>query len=485
MADTPRTVSVNEANTPQPTSQPANQPTSQQTSQQTSQSNSEPQKKIYLSQNPKKEEQTFQGMTVAQKLNYLTVKEKRGILTPEERKQQEECKEQLLKEQEGDEGEITPEDGTKVGEKDEEPKDLFKEQDIIQYMYNEWLLGGANWLYKKTYKKIDQYYASFKNRCAQAKNDAKKHKNSDYNTITTRNNIDDKAVKLYDGQKATLDRGKNTLQAQLEAIKSGDTNAAQTALTQRLMQELPEGKRQQFCAQAQTMIENLSENLKTIHFVAGQLARAQMAESLCMNQDVFKNAVPSQIFEAMEKRNALAIGAQMDEWQKQGKNPAKFIQKLKDDVEKANKFADKQYKKNIFDEAGKKGQENKTLRNINKSLNIPEAEITKPQNREPQTMLQHLIVSNNLEMSLAEQLKKNTNRLNIEAARNDNYQSRRENFHARMANYSNAIRSRTNPRGYFAGDRKGQLQPGQSVGSPASFKLDTYHLAQRQMGATK
>ena len=40
-------------------------------------------------------------------------------------------------------------------------------------------------------------------------------------------------------------------------------------------------------------------------------------------------------------------------------------------------------------------------------------------------------------------------------------------------------------RGYFAGDRKGQLQPGQSVGSPASFKLDTYRLAQRQMGATK
>lgn len=108
----------------------------------------EPQKTVYLSQNPKKETETFQGMTVAQKLNYLRIKDKRGIITPEERQLKEECEKQL-KEQEGGEGNITPEDGTKVQEEEKDPKDIFKEQDIIQYMYNDWLLGGANWLYKK------------------------------------------------------------------------------------------------------------------------------------------------------------------------------------------------------------------------------------------------------------------------------------------------------------------------------------------------
>ena len=479
MADTPHTVSVNEASAPQQAPQAQNiQP-----------ENNEPQKTIALSQNPKKEAQTFQGMTVAQKLNYLNIKEKRGILTPDERKQQEECQEQLAKEQEGEEGEVTPEDGTKVGEKDSDPKDLFKEQDIIQYMYNEWLLGGANWLYKKTYKRIDKSYEAFKNRCAQAKNEAQKRKNTAYNTISTRDNIDDKAVKLYDGQKATIDKGKDGIKALLEEVKNGNVDASKaTGLTKRLMQELPEGQRQQFCTEAQAMIENLAENMKTIHFVAGQLARAQMAESLCINQDAFKNSVPANVFEAMERRNALAIAAQMDEWQRQGKNPAKFIQELKDDVEKSNKFADKQYKKEKFDEAGKKGEKNKTLRKINKTLGIPEEEITKPQHREPQTMLQHLVVSNNLELSLTDKLKKNTNNLNTQAARNDNYQDRRDQLHARIANnarYSEMIRSRVNPQGYLAGDRQGQLRTQQLRGVRPQFNMDAYRMAQQQRGATK
>ncbi len=484
MADTPRTVSVNEAGAPQ-----KQQATPQQTPQPTPQNNAEPQKTIALSQNSKKEAQTFQGMTVAQKLNYLNIKEKRGILTPEERKQQEECRDQLAKEQEGDEGEITPEDGTKVGDKDDEPKDLFKEQDIIQYMYNEWLLGGANWLYKKTYKQIDKSYEAFKNRCAQAKLGAQKRKNVAYNTITTRDNIDDKAVKLYDGQKATMDKGKDGLKAVLEDIKNGNIDASKaTGLTKRLMQELPESKRQQFCTEAQSMIENLAENIKTIHFVAGQLARAQMAESICINQDAFKNSVPANVFEAMEKRNALAIASQMDEWQKQGKNPAKLIQNLKDDVEKANKFADKQYKKEKFDEAGKKGKENSKLRDINETLGIPQEEVTKPQHYEPQTMLQHLVASNNLELSLTEKLNKLNNSQMVQAARNDNYQDRRANLHNRVANaarYSEMIRSRVNPHGLLVMDTQGQRRAQQHQGVRPQFNMDAYRMAQQQQGAAK
>ena len=356
-------------------------------------------------------------------------------------------------------------------------------------MYNKWLLGGANWLYKKTYKQIDKSYAAFKNRCEQAKMAAKKRENSEYNTITTRDNVDDKAVKLYDGQKATIDKGKDGLKAVLEDIKNGNIDASKaTGLTKRLMQELPEGKRQQFCTEAQAMIENLAENMKTIHFVAGQLARAQMAENICMDQNAFKNSVPAHVFEAMERRNALAIAAQMDEWQRQGKNPAKLIQQLNDDVEKANKFADKQYKKEKFDEAGKKGKENKTLRKINETLGIPEEEIAKPQHREPQTMLQHLIVSNNLEMGITEKLNKLNNNQRVQAARNDDNQSRRAHLHDRVANcarYSAMIRSRVNPQGRLVLDRQGQIRAQQLRGVRPQFNMDAYRMAQQQQGASK
>lgn len=41
------------------------------------------------------------------------------------------------------------------GPEEEEMKDVFKEDDILHYMYNEWLLAGANWLFKKSYKLVD------------------------------------------------------------------------------------------------------------------------------------------------------------------------------------------------------------------------------------------------------------------------------------------------------------------------------------------
>ena len=178
----------------------------------------------------------------------------------------------------------------------------------------------------------------------------------------------------------------------------------------------------------------------------------------------------------------------MDEWQKQGKNPAKLIQKLKDDVEKANKFADKQYKKEKFDEAGKKGKENSKLRDINKDLGIPSEEVTKPQHYEPQTMLQHLIVSNNLEMGITEKLNKLNGRQMVQAARNDNYQDRRANLHNRVANcarYSEMIRSRVNPNGLLVMDTQGQRRAQQFQGVRPQFNMDAYRMAQQQQGATK
>ena len=333
----------------------------------------EPQKTVYLSQNPKKETETFQGMTVAQKLNYLRIKDKRGIITPEERQLKEECEKQL-KEQEGGEGNITPEDGTKVQEEEKDPKDIFKEQDIIQYMYNDWLLGGANWLYKKCYKYIDKKYNQFKNRCRKNKNSADAKK---YNTISTRDTIDDKAVKMFDGSKAAIEKGRDAVKSILSDIAEGKIDGSKaTGFTKILMNEMPERKRQAFCASAMEKIQNLAENMNTIQFMAGQLARAQMAETLCKNQDAFKNVNPVQLFEAMSKRNAILIARQMDELEGRGGNPASFMKDMEKQIEKANEFADKQYKKHKFDEAGKDGATNPTLTKINDRLGLKREEMT-------------------------------------------------------------------------------------------------------------
>lgn len=74
--------------------------------------------------------------------------------------------------------------------------------------------------------------------------------------------------------------------------------------------------------------------MKTIQFMAGQLARAQMAETLCKNQDAFKNVNPVQLFEAMSKRNAILIARQMDELEGRGGNPASFMKDMEKQIEK-------------------------------------------------------------------------------------------------------------------------------------------------------
>ena len=445
----------------------------------------EPQKTVYLSQNPKKETETFQGMTVAQKLNYLRIKDKRGIITPEERQLKEECEKQL-KEQEGGEGNITPEDGTKVQEEEKDPKDIFKEQDIIQYMYNDWLLGGANWLYKKCYKYIDKKYNQFKNRCRKNKNSADAKK---YNTISTRDTIDDKAVKMFDGSKAAIEKGRDAVKSILSDIAEGKIDGSKaTGFTKILMNEMPERERQAFCASAMEKIQNLAENMKTIQFMAGQLARAQMAETLCKNQDAFKNVNPVQLFEAMSKRNAILIARQMDELEGRGGNPASFMKDMEKQIEKANEFADKQYKKHKFDEAGKDGATNPTLTKINERLGLKREEMTKSDRLEPKSMLEHLVATNKFEDLLTKQLEGVRRQESSLEAQQEAHNNRRQNFEQRRAailQYRESIRSPANPHGYIAGDRRGSEQARQQSQQRPAFNMDAYRLAREAQGAAK
>lgn len=479
MAKNPQTVSVNEGAAPAAPAPVANTSTPVQ--------GSEPQKTIALSQNPKKEAESVAGMTVAQKLNYFRVKEKRGILTPDERQQKEEC-EKKLKEQEGDEGLITPEDGAKVGDKDEDPKDLFKEQDVIQYMYNDWLLGGLNWLYKKTYKQIDKSYESFKNRCRQAKADAKARKNNPYSTINTRDTIDDKAVNMFEASRASIEKGRDGIKSILQDIMDGKIDGSKaTGFTKKLMNELPEKDRQAFCAAAMEKIENLAENMKSIQFMAGQLARAQMAEALCKDKDAFKNANPAQLFEAISKRNAIAIARQMDELEGRGGNPAKFMKDMEKQIEKANKFADKQYKKEKFDEAGKNGENNSVLHKINERLGIKQEETVKSNRLEPKSMLEHLVDTNNFEDMFTKKLetvKRKEETLDRQRETNDN---RRQNLEARRASilqYRESIKTQANPQGYTAGDHQA-AQVRKNNSQAPNFSVDAYRLARQTQGAGK
>ena len=343
------------------------------------------------------------------------------------------------KQADGKEGNITPENGKKVGENDKEPKDIFKEEDIIKYMYNDWLIGGMNWLYRKTYKWIDHAYHAAKNRRAQLKEE----KDPNYNTITTDNKIQKRKAKNYDTSAASIDKGAEKTLADLEAIKSGNVDTSKaSALTRRIMNEIPESKREAFCNEATSMVKNAAENIKKIQLLAGTLARTQMAENLCKNQEAFSNVNSEALLTALTKRNAILIARAANETQQRGGNVGEFLKEFDKELKKSDKFADKQFKKNKFDEAGKKGKKNKHLQKLNETLGITQEDQTREQDLQPRSMLEHLVSSNNAEAVVTKTLDDNKRQLNASAARRETNNARKEHFQSRIQGFSG---SRLNP----------------------------------------
>lgn len=75
-----------------------------------------------------------------------------------------------------DADEINRQDDDKAEDGDEE-KGPFKEGDIIQYMYTDWLIGGANWLWAESAKKIKTGWYNVKR--SMMKKEAQKKKTRD------------------------------------------------------------------------------------------------------------------------------------------------------------------------------------------------------------------------------------------------------------------------------------------------------------------
>ena len=75
--------------------------------------------------------------------------------------------------------EIQNRDGEQPKEK-EEKDGPFKEGDIIAYMYTDWLIGGANWLWKKGAENVGTGYFLAKQALQKAREEAAKASEKDY-----------------------------------------------------------------------------------------------------------------------------------------------------------------------------------------------------------------------------------------------------------------------------------------------------------------
>lgn len=368
--------------------------------------------KQYLTADHKKEDKAVKNMTVKELVNYLEVKQKLGKTTPAEDEQLEKGKEKITNDKSIDA--LNDPDLKKEKNKDiEEPKDIFKEDDILKYMYNDWLLAGANWLFKKSYKgtaitadyvagklwKFGAYVVEgYKTGDQPAPLD-------DMTRIVT--NADKNLLNYNTQHIENADKAQEKFNAKIDRFKSGQgTDEEKQTLLYQIINELPEKSREKFCNDAKIKYENATNNIKAINYMASMLARTQII------QDAMEKENPAQFepeyLKALTKRNTLLIVRALDN----SPNPAKTMEEMFKNIEKASKTANEsmdkgRYKSNEHKKwwkGSKTPYENKSLNAINATLGLtkPEDSNDIPQSNKPKGLCEELIEHQNLDNLLSQ-----------------------------------------------------------------------------------
>lgn len=117
--------------------------------------------------------------------------------------------------------------GIKHADDADEPKGPFKEGDIINYMYNEWLIGLANWCYSKAGKKIKEWgtaaYIAYLDGRAQGrqKKEENKAKGKPHKTLDKYLETQDKAIKIKEKTTEILSKNIDDLGKVFAKLKEG------------------------------------------------------------------------------------------------------------------------------------------------------------------------------------------------------------------------------------------------------------------------
>jgi len=343
-------------------------------------------KKYYLTTREKHEEKAYKNMNVREKLHYLNVKEKHGHLTPDEVAEKEACEQKL-----GTGMDVTRDPNlAKERPKDyEEPKDIFKEGDILDYMYQEWLLDGANWLFKKTYKRtaITADYLAGKTwglirEVKKGYYSANQSAQQD-NTVCFVNGLDSCWSNYNNNILEQANPAKNKFKAKIERYGRGEGTDEEknTLLYQILNQEHSPASRANACNHLITMSENYVDNFQLVHYMASTLTRAQMIQNAMQQKN--PEQLKPELFTEKTKQNALFITKTLTEAQRNGQDVSKLMETMFNDIEKAsdrvNKSLDKGRYQGKANNKGKDPLDNKSLQKVNTTLGL-DAEGNPPPN---------------------------------------------------------------------------------------------------------
>ena len=300
--------------------------------------------------------------TVNEKLNETTVNEKLNETTvnqkSEETKVNETKTDAKPKEEENDEAkkedaaEINRKDDDKIGDPEEE-KGPFKEGDIIKYMYEDWLIGGLNWLWAKAAKHIKKGMIGEKYRKPKRDAEKKKHKDLErFDTYKMKEKYNDKMLKEIDDKEKSFG-DYNGLVEVCDKIRTGrleetnlsdDIKAMVKAMPQKDFDNFFNPKR---IKKAQ---ENIKNNMIAGMQFANMYAQAALLDAKMqnLNHDALANGNDA-AFAAFKKEGIRLFAKAMNAANERGEDTYKLSSELLKMVDKAVQTAHKNIDKGNFD----------------------------------------------------------------------------------------------------------------------------------------
>lgn len=440
MADPKTTMSVNEAR-PQ-TAAPVHTPAPTQPNDTPTQTINQPANQGQTTEQSMKIDQPDTSfMTIKQKYEYLKVKNNRGFLNDKEKEEYKNLQDQI----EGKEGTITPRNGKKIGDEDKKDEEFFKEQDVIEYMYNKWLLAGANWLFNKAIHGVEKGWDKFENAVLQGRANRNARKGTKDETNKFNDTLNEKIYKDEKGKRDQIDKGAAKVIDRLKLIREGKIPPEEMTEADKFFTDKKKNK------EAIKRIENAAKNIKSIRYIATMLSKAQLTSEICTDSKTFDGKNPYHIHDAMANRNAILIARKMDEIQAAGGDPTKFTEELLKKTEKAVKHNDKMIKNGRYEEKTgakrrpdwmlKKYKENPHLAAANELLGITPENQGNAIDEQPHSMLESLLASNDYSQVLGAELKKLNNRESALAARSEQNNARKARLNQVKANYFNKLQT--------------------------------------------
>lgn len=308
---------------------------------------------------------TFDSLSVSEQQDYLTIleeKNKRGLLSVSEKAVLDNNKNNDKTTDKRRVGDFGARDGDENEDPDPEKKGPFKEKDVIKYMYEDWLLEGANWLWCKTAAKLDKgaYWAQQK--ILERMAEKRLEKNKVYDTEARHEQIAKHAISKGQTNMDAVQKHEDAQLKNLKLLKEGKyTEANVSPTTNVLLENMDDKEKAQFFKISEQGIKNFYNNIRMAEQFGSNYAQAGMTLDLAQNKDYYQGKNLTEEFEKQKAHAMQLFARRIDEAVKRGEDPMKVAAKLFNMSKEALDASNKTIEKRKFSEADKKPNKDKTI----------------------------------------------------------------------------------------------------------------------------